>query len=107
MQSQETDEAMGVQGAKPPAGARGVPALSLFPQRWAENALAPYVFTYTYITSFWEIKNESYMPLWVPGSLQRFQSKQLDNTHTIQEATHYLEGRVCVELVSFCFACPT
>ncbi len=24
---------MGVQGAKPPAGARGVPALSLFPKR--------------------------------------------------------------------------
>ena len=39
MPSQETDEAMGMQGAKPPAGARSVPALSLFPQRWAENAL--------------------------------------------------------------------
>ncbi len=38
--SQETYEAKGVQGAKPPAGAWGVPALSLFPQRGAENALA-------------------------------------------------------------------
>ncbi len=30
---------MGVQGAWPPAGARGVPALSLFPKRLADDAL--------------------------------------------------------------------
>jgi hypothetical protein len=31
---------MGVQGAKPPAGARGVPALSPFPKRLGDDALA-------------------------------------------------------------------
>jgi hypothetical protein len=30
---------MGVQGAKPPAGARGVPAFSPFPKRLADDAL--------------------------------------------------------------------
>ena len=30
---------MGVQGARLPAGARGVPALSLFPNRLADDAL--------------------------------------------------------------------
>jgi hypothetical protein len=30
---------MGVQGAKPPAGARGVPALSPFPKRLGDDAL--------------------------------------------------------------------
>ena len=30
---------MGVQGAKPPAGARGVPALSLFPKKLGDDAL--------------------------------------------------------------------
>ena len=33
MQVQETFLGMGVQGAKPPAGARGVPALSSFPKK--------------------------------------------------------------------------
>ncbi len=37
--NQETCEAMGVQGAAPPAGARGVPALSLFPKRLRDDAL--------------------------------------------------------------------
>jgi hypothetical protein len=31
---------MGVQGAKPPAGARGVPAFSPFPKMWGDGALA-------------------------------------------------------------------
>ena len=30
---------LGVQGAKPPAGARGVPAFSPFPKRWSDDAL--------------------------------------------------------------------
>ena len=45
VQSQETCEAMGAQGARPPAGARGVPALSLFPQRLADDALVQKVYT--------------------------------------------------------------
>ncbi len=43
VQNQETCEAMEVQGAKPPAGARGVPALSLFPKRLADDALGTQV----------------------------------------------------------------
>src|SRR5437588_6809282 len=39
VQSQGTFSGKGVQGAKPPDGVRGVPAFSLFPKRWSDDAL--------------------------------------------------------------------
>src|SRR2546429_638640 len=48
MQKPESASGMGVQGAQPPAGARDVPALSLFPKKSREMALITLAYSGNY-----------------------------------------------------------